>query len=97
MSAVMPCEFGGIVATSTPRYAVEIGSTQSPRCAAMSSAVITPPASWIARAISVADRTAVVGVAAAVGDRAQRRREEWLAEGRARSAGRREDGARGRR
>ena len=52
MSAVMPCELGGIVATSTPAYVVEIGSTQSPRCAAMSSAVMTPPAAWMAREIS---------------------------------------------
>jgi hypothetical protein len=52
MSAVMPWEFGGIVATSTSPYGVEIGSTQSPRCSAMSSAVITPPAAWMARAIS---------------------------------------------
>ena len=42
----------------------------------------------------LADRTAVVGVAPTVGDRAQRRREEWLAEARARSARRSEDGAR---
>ena len=48
----MPCEFGGIVATSTSRYRVEIGSTQSPRWSAMSSAVMTPPAAPMARAIS---------------------------------------------
>ena len=39
MRAAIPCPFGGISHTSQSRYGTPIGSTQSARCAARSSAV----------------------------------------------------------
>ena len=39
MSAAIPCPFGGSSQTSQPRYDARIGSTQSARWAARSSAV----------------------------------------------------------
>ena len=90
----MPCEFGGMVATSTSRYRVEIGSTQSPRCSAMSSAVIDAAGGLDGARDLGADRSAVVGVATSLGDRSQRLGKQRLAERLARLARRVEHGSR---
>ena len=93
MRAVIPCEFGGIVAISTPWYAVEIGST--PAVLGEILGTHGAPGGFHGSGDLGADRSRVIRIASAVGDRPERGRQQRLPESIALSSGAAEDGLRG--